>query len=61
MYERRNTPNGLAVKKLYERVCHVFGQQEYVRLAAVYMEKVKCPAKSRVSTPWQMMSRPMRT
>ena len=26
MDERHNTPNGLAVKKLCERACHVFGQ-----------------------------------
>ena len=35
MDERHNTPNGLAVKKLCERACHVFGQQEYARLAAI--------------------------
>lgn len=35
MDERHNTPNGLAVKKLCERACHVFGQQEYARLATI--------------------------
>lgn len=35
MDERHNTPNGLAVKKLCERACQVFGQQEYARLATI--------------------------
>lgn len=35
MDERHNTPNGLAVKKLCERACHVFGQEEYARLATI--------------------------
>ena len=35
MDERHNTPNGLAVNKLCKRACHVFGQQEYARLATI--------------------------
>ena len=35
MYERHNTLNNLAVKKLCEQACYVFGQQEYQRLATI--------------------------
>ena len=33
--EQLRESNGLAIKKLCERACHVFGQQEYARLATI--------------------------
>ena len=35
MDERHNSPNGLTMKKLCERACTVFGQEEYQRLASI--------------------------
>ena len=35
MDERHNTPNGFTMKKLCERACQVFGQDEYQRLALI--------------------------
>lgn len=35
MDERHNTPNGLTMKKLCERACTLFGQDEYQRLASI--------------------------
>ena len=35
MDERHNTPNGFTMKKLCERACQVFGQDEYQRLGLI--------------------------